>query len=116
MTEFRQLDLHTRLPENESPPAFTPTPAPAPAAAIQNGSDSAVSASPVLPGSRERIAADRLADAAESVLTALAIPAQRNALREAITAYRQAAALKCAKHYQQCAYLGLDRLVHHWHP
>ncbi len=92
MTEFQQLDLHTRLPEDETPPAPAPAPAQTPAPATQNGAESAVSASPVLPGSRERIAADRLADAAESVLTALALPSQRNALREAITAYRQSAA------------------------
>ncbi len=92
MTEFQQLDLHDRLPEDEQALAPAPAPTPAPAPAHQNGTENAVSPSPVLPGSRERVAADCLADAAESVLGSLALPSQRKALREAITAYRQAAA------------------------
>ena len=92
MTEFQQLDLHTRLPQDQRSPAPAPTPTPAPAPAKQNGSQSPVNASPVLPGSKERIAAERLADVAERLLTSLALPAERDDLREAITGYRSTTA------------------------
>ena len=89
MTAFQQLDLHTRLPDDESlAPALEPAPAPV----QQNGSQSPVSASPVLPGSRERIAAERLANVAERLLTSLALPAERDELRDAIAAYRSTTA------------------------